>query len=188
VNEPIRILFDENFGEPLVSALADFLAWYHEPLEVRHLFQFAEESETDDVWIPRIAPAGWTVITTDRAKQSGARKLPQLCCEYGVTHILISQSIHNSKQFEKVRAVVAMWPEIVAASLGPKGRRFSLRYDGPHRHVVLVECALPQSRGTRISVMPFSTRRKRSGGHAGRKRKVRPDVPGQLKMPWNHNG
>lgn len=144
MNEPIKILFDENFGKPLVSALSGFLAWYKEEvIDVKHLFAFVEESEKDEIWVPKIAPGGWTVISTDRAKRCGGRKLPDLCREHKVTHILLSASIHEAKQFEKIRAVLAVLPKIILATRSPKGTRFSLRYDGPDKRVALVERPYP---------------------------------------------
>jgi hypothetical protein len=184
VSEPIRILFDENFGEPLVSALARFLAFDSEPKELRHLFKFAKESEADDIWVPKIAPGGWTVITTDRGKKSATKKLPQICCENGVTHVLVSASIHQAKQFEKARAVVAVWPEIVAATRGDKGRRFSLRYNGPRHRVILVECPTPAVHAPTRIVLPFSRSQRKRGRRSGRRRQPRDD-PKQMKMFWN---
>jgi PIN like domain len=184
VSEPIRILFDENFGEPLVSALARFLDWDETPKEIRHLFAFAKQSETDDVWVPKIATGGWTVITTDRAKRSSERKLPRICFENNVTHILISAGIHGAKQFEKGRAILAVWPEVIAAANGPRGRRFSLRYIGALKRVVLVECQIPQGPPVKKAVMPFSSKRKRAV-HGQSKRRGPKDVQGQTRFHWN---
>jgi PIN like domain len=189
VNPPIRILFDENFGEPLVTALAKFLAWHDQAPEISHLFEFANSSETDEVWIPRIAKDGWTLITTDRGKQSGGKKLPQLCCAYGVTHILLSHTLHNSKQFEKVRAVLCVWPKIIAAATGPKGARYMLRFDGPQHRPILIQCDIPAAHMPRSVPLPFSTGRKQSKYYAPRKRRQKNrDVPGQTKIDFNGHG
>ena len=139
VNDPIKILFDENFGKPLVLALARFLDWYDEPVEITHLFQFANASEKDEVWIPRISAGGWLLITADKGKRCGGRKLPEVCRDHGVSHVLLSTAIHKAKQFEKARAIVAVWPRIVQAARWTRGTRYSLRYEGADKRVNLVE-------------------------------------------------
>jgi hypothetical protein len=137
LSDPIRILFDENFGKPVV---AKFLDWYEEEkVEIAHIFQFAKSGETDDVWIPRLATGGWLLITTDRAKRCGGPKLPDLCRDHGVSHVLVGATIQKAKQFERVRAILAVWPRVILAAKYPtKGTRFSLRYDSEKR-VILIQ-------------------------------------------------
>lgn len=140
MNDPIKFLFDENFGEPLVSALAGFLTWYKEhPVEIRHLFRFAKSGEKDEVWVPRIASGGWVVVSTDKGRRCGGKKLAEVCRAYKVTHVLLSTGIQKSKHFEKVRAVLAVWPRMILAAQHEKGTTFSLRYEGVEKRVVLVE-------------------------------------------------
>ena len=188
MNEPIKILFDENFGEPLVSALAVFLDWYEESVEIRHLFKFAKASEKDEVWVPRIAPGGWTVISTDRAKRCGGKRLPDLCREYAVTHILLSASIHEAKQFEKMRAFIAVWPRIILAAKCNNGTRFSLRYDGPDKRVALVERPYADHRAASGAspVLGFDgrkTKRQKSSRHRQQKQKGNAN---QMILKWNN--
>jgi len=172
VNETIKILFDENFGEPLVSALAEFMSLYHEDVEICHLFKFAKASEKDEVWIPRIAPGGWLVVSTDRGKRCGGKKLPAICREHKVTHILLSTSLHDAKHFEKIRAFVAVWPRVVMAARFEKGTRYSLRYEGQEKRVALVQCDYPATPTlpNASARLGFDGRKRRSG-HPGRKRK-----------------
>jgi hypothetical protein len=140
VNDPIRILFDENFGEPLVTALAAILAWHETRVKVCHLFQVAKSGEKDDVFIPRIAAEGWILVSMDRGKRHGGGRLPKICRDFHVTHILLSASLHKQKQFEKIRAVVALWPRIIETAKCVKGTAFSLRYQGRAKYLALVEC------------------------------------------------
>jgi hypothetical protein len=186
VNEPIKILFDENFGEPLVTALADFLDRYDGDVDIKHIFKFVKPSAKDENWVPKIAAGGWTVISTDRGRRCGGQRLPDICREYGVTHILLSSSLHQGKQFEKVRAVVAVWPRIIMATLSPKGSRFSLRYDNSDKRIALVERPYSDRQVVHRDVLGFDGRKiKRQGSP---KRKKPKDVIGQMKMGWPNDG
>ena len=42
---------------------------------------------------------------------------------------MISSGLHNDKQFEKARAIVYTWPEILNVNSFPKGSKFVLRYN-----------------------------------------------------------
>ncbi len=75
-----------------------------------------------------MSSGGWLVITCDRGKTSGP-KLPQLCRAAGLTHILVSGTLHGKPQFEKARAVLVVWHDLVTADAESKGARFSLRYN-----------------------------------------------------------
>ncbi|MBS0657720.1 MAG: hypothetical protein JSR82_05660 [Verrucomicrobia bacterium] len=123
----MKLLFDENFGRPLVGALAEVVKFSREPHELRHIGELRTLGGPDDEWIPQIAGGDWLVVSGDRGKQGGP-KLPRLCLEAGVTHVLVSGRMHNSPQFEKARAVLSVWPELMKAAEGPRGERYSLRY------------------------------------------------------------
>lgn len=134
----LKFLFDENFGGPLVKAMGAFLLAYHEPVEVKHVLDFQGEGETDDKWVPRLAVEDWIVVSCDRGKQFGGPKLPALCQHFKVTHVLVSGTLHRKKQFEKARAVITVWPELVKLPAALRGTRYSLRM-GPGVNAILVE-------------------------------------------------
>lgn len=137
MKEKLKLLFDENFGQPLVHALANLLAFYESPLQVEHLIHYVgRHGERDDVWIPLLAKEGWIVITADLGR-CGGLKLPRICAAEKVTHVLLSGSLHQRKQFEKARAILVVWPELIDAATEPKGTRFKLQL-GP-THPVLVK-------------------------------------------------
>ena len=132
----MKLLFDENFGRPLVEALKQVIAFSRDAAEVRHIVDLRHGGRRDDEWVPEVAGGEWLVLTCDRGKSAGP-KLPQLCREAGLTHVLVSGSLHNSPQFEKARAVMVVWPALVAACAEAAGARFSLRYSHS-RHPVLM--------------------------------------------------
>lgn len=132
----MKLLFDENFGRPLVEALGRLIKFSREEVEVRHIIELRHGGRKDDEWVPEVAGGDWLVLTCDRGKSAGP-KLPQLCREAGLSHVLVSGGLHNSPQFEKARAVLAVWPALVEACAEAAGTRFSLRYSHS-RHPVLV--------------------------------------------------
>ncbi|HUU83529.1 MAG TPA: hypothetical protein VM243_08500 [Phycisphaerae bacterium] len=122
----IKLLFDENIGRPLVEAMRPLLHKYEEPVDVAHLLDLlGRHGEQDENWIPELADEEWLVISADRGKKPGP-KLPLLCAEFGVRHILIKGALHNLKQFEKARAIIIVWPSLIAARTKPRGTRFLL--------------------------------------------------------------
>jgi hypothetical protein len=132
----MKLLFDENFGLPLVQALKGLLAFSRELTEAQHIIEMHRSGAKDSEWVPQVATGGWIVLTADRGRSSGA-KLPQLCRAAGITHVLISGKLHNSPQFEKARAVLVVWPQLVTIASEPPGGSFSLRYSHEF-HPVLV--------------------------------------------------
>lgn len=133
----MKLLFDENFGLPLVKALRGLIAFSRELTEAQHIIELQHSGAKDAEWIPKIAAGGWIVLTADRGRSAGA-KLPQLCRAAGITHVLVSGSLHNRPQFEKARAVLVVWPQLAAMAAEPPGGSFSLRYSHALHPVLLL--------------------------------------------------
>ena len=102
----MKVLVDENIGKPLVKALSAILHFHPSKPLFKSLLEYYESGTLDPEWIKGIAEDGWVVITSDRGKKSGGDKLPRLCRKYQVTHVLISGKLHNSPQFEKIKAII----------------------------------------------------------------------------------
>lgn len=132
----MKLLFDENFGRPLVDALKGLMSFAREKPEISHILALQQPGVKDSEWIPRLADDKWIVLTGDRGKSAGP-KLPQLCRAYGITHVLLSGSLQSSPQFEKARAVIGVWPALLALPDAPAGTRFALRYSH-HRQAMLI--------------------------------------------------
>jgi hypothetical protein len=186
VNDPLKILFDENFGEPLVTALAEIIGSFHdEPCKVRHIFQVIPAGGKDDVWIPKIAKDGWIVISADRGKEGGSVKLPDICWRNKVTHFIASKSICNAKRFERLRVIITAWPTILIEARKPAGTRFSLRYDGHNRRVAVVECQPGTFSPTSAAAkkLTFDSRPKKQKRAIQRKR-IAPEIPEAERLPF----
>lgn len=125
-----RLLFDENFGRPAVDRLCEFLRIDNEDEnspEVRHIFDFQESGALDEEWIPKMAQEQWVILTADRGKKpSKGGKLPRLCSEFGVTHVLMTGTVHQRSLHEKIQTIVHVWGDLIRLYLEPPGSRFQL--------------------------------------------------------------
>jgi hypothetical protein len=83
----------------------------------------------DETWIPDMAQEGWIVLTADRGKggRGKGEKLPVLCRAFGMTHILMSGSLHRRTSIQKVTAILEVWDNINELPEQPKGSAWSLR-------------------------------------------------------------
>mgnify|MGYP001272872431 CR=1 FL=1 len=122
-------MFDENLGRPIVGALAGLLGFDKPRPQVAHLIEYLESTgEKDEVWIPRLAAEGWTVVTADKGSRGGGSKLPRICREHRITHVLLVGRLVHSPQFEKARSVLVIWPELLKeAGYRPRGSCFKIR-------------------------------------------------------------
>jgi hypothetical protein len=123
-----KFLFDECISQPAMDKLKKLVSG--EP-HFEHLCSRFTSGIADNEWIPQLAQeGGWTVITADRARRGSQQggKLPSLCDQFGITHVLISSTLHQRKSDEKVAALVLVWPEILQLSNDPAGTEAVLRY------------------------------------------------------------
>ena len=137
----LRLVFDENIGRPLVMALAGLLRFAADPPEIKHLLEITEMyGAKDNEWIPKLASGGWIVVSADHGRKGGA-KLPLLCRQHRITHVLLSPALCNEKQLVKALALLSVWPRLLELPAKPAGSRFVL-VKGSH-HAVLTEKAPP---------------------------------------------
>ena len=135
----LKLIFDENFGVPLVEAFGQLLKVVSEfSIEIESLPRMLKTGLKDADWVPRIKQddSAWIVITQDRRRRQGGDKLASVCREHGVTHIALSGRLGQEKQLNKVRAILAVWEEFGDVGSSPPGTMFCLRYT-PSRSVVL---------------------------------------------------
>ena len=140
----MKLVFDATFGETWVIHLRDFFQNHSCPRpEIRHLFEIAGEDERDDlVWVPKLANLGCVVVSGDRGTHSKpCERLPRICRDQHVTHILLSAGMHdNAHKFEKARAIIILWHEIIAACQDAPGSRYLIQaMDGSFTRFALVK-------------------------------------------------
>lgn len=135
----LKVIFDEMFGPRWVRALEHlFLALHKEPRpKFLHLFDIAAAGSPDDQWVPSLGKDPCLVVTADRGLR-GAPRLPEVCRQYGRTHILLSARTHDLNMFDKARAVIGVWPQLVDAWGYEGGSRLLLETTGKGRTFRLV--------------------------------------------------
>ena len=139
----MKLVFDATFGEPWVVHLRGFFMNHSSPRPlIRHLFEIAGEEERDDiVWVPKLARLGCAVVSGDRGTHSRPfERLPRICAKERVTHILLSANMHNNAgKFERARAIIVLWHEILAACRDTPGSRYQvMAIDNTYRRFALV--------------------------------------------------
>jgi len=137
VNELVRFLFDENTGAPFVEALRTIVVLdKRHPTEIGHTNVLFGAGAKDNVWVPKISEGKWIVISEDRGVNSGrGDKLPTLCLQHRITHILVLPALlKHGGQFEKMRALLSVWPELLNVATKPPGTCFRLKYANSERN------------------------------------------------------
>ena len=145
MNNPPKLLFDECVGKPLVEMLRELLAMAVEEnhAEVQHILDIYNQQGTkDDDWIPFIGSHGYIVITQDLGRSAGA-KLPKLCVDYGITHVLLSPSMGRRKKLEKLLSILSVWYDLIGLAGEAPGSRFQIEPNGAGK-AKLIRKAMPQ--------------------------------------------
>lgn len=141
-----KILIDECLSNPAIQAIAPLLELGSVDVEIQHQLNVYGLGADDTIWIPQAAKDGWTIVTSDRGTHSRVKsKLPLLCQAYGVTHILLSPGLEKRRMAYKATVFATHIQEIVAATKGSKGCRYSLQLTGAGAtRLVLVKNPTPE--------------------------------------------
>lgn len=122
-----KFLFDECLGKPMMEELQQLVP---AGCEFAHILDHFASGTHDDEWIPAMKGQGWIVISADSGKNRPSRggKLPRLCKENEITHVLFGSKLHQRPGRDKLAALLLVWPEIVELHRELPGTRFGLRY------------------------------------------------------------
>ena len=130
---PARFLFDECFAGPVVDGLVlGLFRLFGSDADVVHLFTKFGAGAKDETWIPQLASeGGWIILTADRGKKSKkGQKLPEICRQFRVTHIMLSAKLHMRSMSTKVLAVHHCLESILDAATFQPGTGFLLQLTG----------------------------------------------------------
>ncbi|NQT37489.1 MAG: hypothetical protein HQ581_08375 [Planctomycetes bacterium] len=133
-NEQPKYLFDEcALSACAVATLAQLLEFASpdSSATVQHKLKFHDHGEGiwDEVWIPEAAKEGWIVISADRGKKGGRKKgekLPRVCRDFQVTHVLMSGGMMKRKQFDKILSILSVWYPLLDTAKEPGGTQFMM--------------------------------------------------------------
>lgn len=128
----MKLLLDENLSKLATDALKELVQRTREAAEIQHLLDMCPSGILDPVWLPQFQNqlAPWLIITADSGKRCGGDRLPQICKTLGIRHVLLSGKLHQRRQFDKIRALMTVWPELKKASASAAGSRFKLQQAG----------------------------------------------------------
>ena len=157
MTQPVRFLFDECISRLAVECqIRGSLQLYGADAEVAHLFSKFEPSTLDKDWIPALAKeGGWIIITADRGTHSRKdERLPAICRDFDVTHVLLSAALHRRNMYYKALAINSCWPGLLDAATHPPGTGFSISIRGKHFRFAKVTDAQPD----RYAPRPHQTR------------------------------
>lgn len=145
-----KLLFDECVGRPLVDELRRLsIGLDTEGVEIEHVLNLQFGSTNDDQWIPEIASEGWIIVTGDRGKrQKSGRgaKLPIVCAEYGVTHVVLSTAVNSFNTQRKFQAIVDHWEELIELRNATPGSTFQIQLVSSDRTQLKLKREPPQAR------------------------------------------
>ena len=118
--ERLRVLLDECVSSPrAVTAIKTVLDIPEDsnPPEIVFLADFVgQEGMKDNVWIPKAAEAGYSlVLTADKGRKKRGDKLPELCRKHNLTHILIGSRLKEKGQRHITFAILGAWPSVLSA-------------------------------------------------------------------------
>ena len=118
----MRLCFDECCSTKLAKELKAFYASDYPDLTVRHVLQDYPRGTADSVWLSDLANRGdWIVISSDSGKNSKKEKLPLICSQFGLTHVLITPTLINGGYTMQKAALVAIWYKLPDLLHLPKG-------------------------------------------------------------------
>lgn len=146
-------MFDECLGYPVMQHILS--SRVGQGLNIALITDKFKSGVIDDTWIPQIASEGaWVVITSDKGKQPRDKcKLPRLCLEYGVTHILVSQTIGKMKASAKCDAVGFAWDRIMKVGDYPEGARYSMKLANFKNEMncgIILDLVEPNTKGNNV--------------------------------------
>ncbi len=123
----LKLLFDECCSPRLPRDLRDFYQRDYPDLKIRHLLDDWTAGTPDSQWLEalRLDPS-WIVITKDAGKNSAQEKLPMICREWGITHIVFTAGIISKGFVTQKNAIAGVWEQLFHLHRLPPGSQVKL--------------------------------------------------------------
>ena len=128
MRRPRRFLFDECIGMPIMVTIHQLV---YSELTFDHICEKHFSGVKDEDWIPKLPDDKYhyVVISGDAGKNSiRGKKLPELCREHGVTHVILSPTLSQKPSSHKQAAITEHWSSIETLHDATPGSRFQLQY------------------------------------------------------------
>lgn len=125
----MKLFFDQCLSKRLPIHIAQIYSEDHPDLQTKHLSECYAPNTPDDKWIAILEKEkDWIVITADDGSGSKKPKLPIICAQLGVTHIVMTPTLHQSPFKEHKQAILCLSPQIRVVPRLPKGTKVSMQY------------------------------------------------------------
>jgi hypothetical protein len=127
MSAPLRLLFDECCSKRLPRELFEFYRIDHPDMVLRHLMENFAPGTPDPDWLaPLREDRTWIVITKDAGVKSPDHKLPLICREWGITHVVFTGGIIGGGYAVQKQALAAVWPQLFLLHRLPPGTQVKL--------------------------------------------------------------
>lgn len=121
----LKLFLDECLSDDLVKSIHDFLSPDYQKLEIIHLANYYRRGEGDESWLPKLQKErDWIVVTKDHGRDPKKPKLPDICKQLGITHLIISETIVTNAEIK--HSLVTVFPHMTLVSSLPKGTQVRL--------------------------------------------------------------
>jgi hypothetical protein len=123
----LKLFFDECCSPRLPRELRDFYQRDYPALQIRHLMDDWTAGTPDSQWLEALRQdPSWIVITKDAGKNSAQEKLPLICREWGITHIVFTSRIISKGFVTQKNAVAGVWEQLFQLHRLPPGTQVKL--------------------------------------------------------------
>ena len=123
----LKLLFDECCSRKLPRDLLAVHQRDYPTLQVRHLMDDWTPGTPDSQWLePLRLDRSWIVITKDAGRNSAPEKLPLICREWGITHLVFTHGIISKGFTTQKLALSAIWEQLFLLHQLPPGTQVKL--------------------------------------------------------------
>ncbi len=132
MSQALKLLFDECCSRRLARELHEFYHRDYPGLEIRHVLDDWAAGTPDSQWLETLREdSSWIVITKDAGKNSAPEKLPLICREWNITHVLFTAGIIQKGFLTQKNALVAVWEKLFQLHRLPPGSQVKLGEASP---------------------------------------------------------
>lgn len=123
----LKLLFDECCSPRLPRELRDFYQRDYLDLQIRHLMDDWTPGTPDSQWLETLRQdPSWIVITKDAGKNSAQEKLPLICREWGITHVVFTPGMISKGFVTQKNAIAGVWEQLFHLHRLPSGTQVKL--------------------------------------------------------------
>jgi hypothetical protein len=130
LTERLKLYFDVCCSKRLPPDLLEFYGPHYPGLETRHLLQDFRTDSHDSEWLLPLKDGDWVVFSCDRGCDGHKERLPLICREWKITHVLFTSTLLMKGPTAQKNAIGSMWENIISLPGHPRGTEFILGENG----------------------------------------------------------